>query len=100
MAAPWWLPQVRRILTSVFSRSSLVDALAEWPGLGEFAPDLGDVGTFALEIIRDRPAQIGIGDVMRRIGRLRQVSACQFMLALGAGFHRFQAALDGKVDGL
>src|SRR3954470_10914397 len=98
MAAPWRLPLVRSILRSPSSRSSLVGALAERPGVGEFPPDLGDVSALALQIICNRPAQIGVGDVMRRIGGLRQISARQLMLALRAGFHRFQATFDGKLD--
>src|SRR5258708_3475099 len=100
MVAPWRFPRVRSILRSSLVRSSLVGALAERPGLAGFTPDLGAVSAFALQVIRNRPAQVGIGDVMRRVGGLRQVSARQLMLALGAGFHRFQAALDGKVDRL
>src|ERR1700674_5388486 len=74
--------------------------LAKRAGLGEFASGFGDIGAFALEIIRDRVAQAGVGDVMRRISRLRQVAARDLVLALRAGLHRPQAALNRKIDRL
>src|SRR4029077_7169173 len=97
---------LRRLLTSrpdffvVAETSGLVAALAERCGSGQFAGGLGPLSAFALQIIRDRAAQIGIGDVVRRISRLRQIPARQLMLALRAGFDDLQAALDRKIDGL
>src|SRR3984893_9418825 len=78
----------------------LVGDFAKWSGLGEVAPRLGDIGAFMPEIIRYRAAQIGIGDVMRRIGGLGEIAARDLVLALRAGLDGFQAAPDLKVDGL
>src|SRR5882757_5212234 len=78
----------------------LVLNLAERAELAELAAGFGDVGALALEVIGDRAAQIGVGDVMRGVGGLRQISARQFVLALGAGLDNFEAALDRKIDRL
>ena len=56
----------------------------------------GDIGALALEIVGDRAAQAGIGDVMRRIGGLRQISARDLVLALRAGLDGFQAAAGSR----
>ena len=82
------------------ARSSLVGGLAERAGLGQFAADFRHVGALALQIVRDRAAQIGIGDVVRGVGGLRQVAARQLVLALRAGLHDLQATLDREIDRL
>src|ERR1700732_3973740 len=78
----------------------LIRDFAERPGFAQLASGLGDIGALALEIIRDRAAQIGIGNVMRGVGGLRQVAARDLVLALRAGLDRFEAALDGEIDRL
>src|ERR1700722_1346324 len=80
--------------------SGWLGRFAKRPGLGEFASRFRDIGAFALEIVRYRTAQTGVGDVMRGIGGLRQVAARDLVLALRAGLHRLEAPLDRKVDGL
>src|SRR5215469_129301 len=81
------------------SRHTVVH-LAERPHLGQLAAGLGDIGALALEVIGDRAAQIGIGDVMRGVGSVRQISACKLVLALRAGLDDLELALDREVDGL
>src|SRR6266403_1020111 len=81
-------------------RDGLLGGLAKRSGLGEFAPGFGHIGAFMSEIIRYRAAQIGIGDVMRGIGGLREISARDLVLALRARFDCFQTAPDRKVDSL
>src|SRR3981081_1571755 len=94
-------PQNPIIICNVPSeRSRRVGGLTERPGFREFAPRFGHIGAFMPEIVRYRAAQIGVGDVMRGIGGLRQISARELVLALRAGLYRFQAAPDRKVDGL
>src|ERR1700683_1504118 len=78
----------------------LVSSFAKRPGLGEFARRLGHIGALALEIVRYRPPQVGIGDVMRGIGGLRQRPARDLVLALCAGLDRLQATLNGEIDRL
>ena len=68
--------------------------------MSQFTADFGHIGAFPLQIVRDRPAQIGIGNVMRGVGRLRQVSARQLVLALRAGLDLAQPARDREFDGL
>src|SRR6478752_4435507 len=78
----------------------LVSRFAKRRGVAELARGLRDIGAFMPEIVRYRAAQIGVGDVMRGIGGLRQIPARDLVLALGAGLDGFQAAPDRKVDGL
>src|SRR6202011_3026261 len=73
---------------------------AKGPGVGEFARSLRHIGALMLEIIGNRAAQAGIGDVVRRKSRLRKITARDLVLALGAGLDGFQAAPDRKVDRL
>ena len=47
-----------------------------------------------------RAPQAGVGDVMRRIGGLRQIAAGDLVLALRAGLDAFRAPRDRKIDGL
>src|SRR6266403_994634 len=72
------------VLFDVYPKSlkRVISAFAERAGLGNLA------------------AQIGIGDVMRGIRDLRQISARQLVLALRAGFDRLQSALDREIDRL
>src|SRR6266576_2852838 len=81
-------------------RDVLLGGLAKRSGLGEFASGFGHVGAFMSEIVRYRAAQIGVGDVMRGIGGLGEISARNLVLALRARFDRFQAAPDRKIHGL
>src|SRR3954469_19899665 len=76
------------------------DVLAERTGLAQFTDRLGHVAPLATEIFANGPPQRGIGDVVRRVRGLRQVTARDLVLALGAGLAPAQAALNGKVDGL
>ena len=59
-----------------------------------------DIHALALEIIGDRAAQPGIGDVMGRIGRDRHIAARELVLALRAGLDALEAVRDRIVDGL
>src|SRR5882757_7505520 len=89
-------------LSDVYPKSlrRVISAFAERAGLGKLAPGLGDIGALALEVIGNRAAQIRIGDVVCRVSSLRQISARQLVLALRAGFDRFQPALDREIDRL
>src|SRR6478735_6842135 len=89
-------------LSDVYPKSlrRVISAFAERAGLGKLAPGLRNVGALAPEVIGNRAAQIGIGDVMRGIRGLRQISARQLVLALRAGFDRLQSALDREIDRL
>src|SRR5258708_9359117 len=78
----------------------LLGGFAKRSGVGKFAPGFGDIGAFMPEIVRYRAAQIGVGDVMRGIGGLREISARDLVLALRARFDGFQAAPARKIDGL
>ena len=69
-------------------------------GLGEFARGFGYIGALTPEIFVDGAAQTGVGDVVRGVGRLRQISARDLVLALRTRLDDFQAALNRKVDGL
>src|SRR5260370_5707818 len=80
--------------------AKLIRCFAERPGLVEFARGLRHIGALMPEIVRYRAAQIGVGDVVRGIGGLRQIAACDLVLALGAGLDGLQAAPDRKIDGL
>src|ERR1700749_4998190 len=74
--------------------------LPERTELGQLAAGFLDIGALALEVIGDRAAQAGIGDVMRGVGGVRQISACELVLALRAGFDDLQLALDREIDRL
>ena len=58
------------------------------------------IGALADQIVGDRPAQPGIGDVMGRMGGHRQIAARELVLALGAGLDALELAVDGELDGL
>ena len=58
------------------------------------------IGALALEIVGDRAAQAGIGDVVRRIGGGRQVAARDLVLALRAGLDARELVRDRVVDRL
>src|ERR1700722_17552096 len=75
-------------------------SLAEWAVLGKLASGFRHIGALAPEIIRDRAAQIGVGDIMRRISGLRQVTARDLVFSLRARLDRLQAALNGEIDRL
>src|SRR5690242_8925117 len=87
---------------TAFARASrrLVGNLAERAELGELAAGFGDIGALALEVIGDRAAEVGIGNVMRGVGGVRQISARELVLALRAGFDDLKLALDREIDGL
>src|SRR5262245_3060010 len=96
-----WLPDFSATHTGRVQRSRrLVRDLPEWAELGELPAGFGDIGALALEVIRDRPAEIGVDDVMRGVGGVRQISARKLMLALRAGFDDLKFALDCKIDRL
>src|SRR6201999_4398177 len=65
-----------------------VAGFAKRSSLGEFARRLGHIGALMLEIVRYRPAQIWVCDIMRGIGGLRQIPARDLVSALGAGLDR------------
>ena len=58
------------------------------------------IGALADQIVRDRPAQPRIGDVVGRMGGHRQVAAGELVLALGAGLDPLELPGDGEIDGL
>src|SRR3954452_14629676 len=93
-------PQSDLNVPVVAERSGLVAALAKRSGVAELAADLGHISAFAFEVIGNRAAQIGVGDVMGGVGGLRQVSARQLVLALRAGLDHPQAALDREINRL
>src|SRR5262249_42234814 len=67
---------------------------------GQFLAGCRHIGALALEIVGDGAAQAGIDDIVRRIGGDRQVAARQLVLALGAGFHPVELAVNREVDRL
>src|SRR5262245_17784076 len=75
-------------------------ALAEWRRLGQLLDRRGHVGALALEEVVDRATQLGIVDVMRRVGRDWHITACDLVLALGAGFDPSELVLDRVLDRL
>src|SRR5215813_9256366 len=96
-----WLPEFASTHTGHPQTSRrLVRNLPEWAQVGKLAAGFGDIGTFALEVIRDRPSQTGVGDVMGGVGGVRQISACELVLALRAGLDDLQPAFDREVDRL
>src|SRR5262245_5045570 len=74
--------------------------LAERCRLRELLARGGDIGALALEKILDCAPQGGIDDVVRGIGRDRQVAARDLVLALGAGLDAAKLVLDGVLDRL
>src|SRR3954469_7523661 len=94
-------PRMLVVFSSLLAESSgVVRRFAARRGFRELAAGFGDVGALLLEIVAHRAAQRRIGDVVRRMGGLRQVAARQLVLALGAGLDHGEAARDRKVDGL
>src|SRR5579859_4896841 len=79
---------------------SLVGHFPERAELGELAAGFCDIGPLALEVIGNRAAQIRIGDVMRGVGGVRQISARELVLALRAGLDDFKLVLNGEIDRL
>ncbi len=67
-------------------------------------PDFGGViidrRTFAREVIADRPAEGGIGNVVRRPCQSRLEPATHLVLALGARLEAPDAPLDAELDPL
>mgnify|MGYP007130804003 CR=1 FL=1 len=63
-------------------------------------PDHFDLASFAFKIIGHSLAQTRMGNVMRRMGGNGPIATRQLVLALRASLDRFQAAFNGKVDGL
>src|SRR5712691_3624009 len=74
--------------------------LAERRGFGELLAGRRHIGALALEEILDRAAQPGIVDVMRGIGRGRQVAAGDLVLALRARLDAGELRFDGVLDRL
>src|SRR6516225_2332904 len=67
---------------------------------GEFIAHCGDVSALALEVIGDAAPQGRVGNVVRRIGGGRHVTARDLVLALRAGLDAGQLMRDGVVDRL
>jgi len=83
----------RTMVSSVF-----VAARMEQPAVGaDFNPDRL---ALAVEEGRDRLAETGVGDEMRRAGQYRLIAPRQFVLALGAGLDRGQPVGDRPFDRL
>src|SRR5258707_3120915 len=95
-------PEMRSLLSLPCPNRSgrIISRFAERPGVAEFARRLRDIGALMPEIVRYGAAQVGVGDVVRGIGGLRQIAARDLVLALRAGFDGLQAAPDRKIDGL
>src|SRR3982074_1611932 len=89
-----------KVATGFANRIRDLICFAKRRSVDEFARGLRHIGAFALEIVRYRSAQVGVGDVMRRIGGLRQIAARQLVLALRARLDGFQAAPNRKLDRL
>src|SRR5262245_9816296 len=81
-----------------FGIGPLASGLAERCRLGELLARRRHVSALALEKVLDRPAQAGIVDVVRGIGRGRQVAARDLVLALGAGLDAEKLLLDRVLD--
>src|SRR5665213_3482539 len=58
------------------------------------------IAAFTGEIFGDRALEPGMGDVMRRIGRVGQVAARELVLALGARLNAREFVLDRVFDRL
>src|SRR3954452_5816813 len=74
--------------------------VAERPGVRQFPHRFRHVAPFPPEIIPHRAAEIGVDDIMRGVGGLRQITSCDLVLALRAGLDPLQAAQNRKIDGL
>src|ERR1700761_998786 len=95
------LPAFSSTHTAVAGTSRrLVRRLPEWTQLGQLAAGFLDIGALSLEVVGDCAAQAGIGDVVRGVGGVRQISARELVLALRAGFDDFQLTRDREIDGL
>ena len=57
-----------------------------------------DAAPFVVQEIGDRPAQPGMRDPVRRVGRLRQIAALDLVPPLRAGLDALQPVLDRPVD--
>src|SRR3984957_11681508 len=66
--------------------------------LGEVLDLLLDHLALAREELRDRAAKALVRDVMRAVGRHRQVAALELMRALGAGLDPLQPVIDRELD--
>src|ERR1700722_4151809 len=66
--------------------------------LGEVLDLLLDHLALAREELRDGAAKALVRDVMRAVGRHRQVAALEFMRPLGAGLDAFQPVIDRELD--
>src|SRR5262249_34546236 len=93
-------PGPPRTRTVAALRLGHVSSLAEGRGFRKLRARRRYIGALALEEILDRAPQRRIDDVMRRIGRRRQIAARNFVLALGAGLDAGELVLDGVLDGL
>ncbi len=67
---------------------------------GKIFAGLGNRLALALEIIGDRVAQTGMGDVMRRMRRHGEIATRQLVLALRPGLYAVELLCNRKVDGL
>src|SRR5438132_995087 len=74
--------------------------LAEWRQRRKLLAGGFHIGALADQIVRNRAAQPGIGDVMGGMGGDRQVAAGELVFALGAGLDTLELAIDGELDGL
>src|SRR5476651_501660 len=74
--------------------------LAEWRQRRKLFAGGFHIGALADQIVGDRAAQPGIGDVMGGMGGDRQVAAGELVLALGPGLDTLELAIDGELDGL
>src|SRR5262249_34901718 len=90
----------KALATTLGCRARPESCLAERRRFRELLARGGDIGALALEKILDRAPQRGIGDVVRGIGRGRQVAARDLVLALGAGLDAAKFVLDGVLDRL
>src|SRR5215471_18170269 len=95
-------PSKSRVLVCQFLLHPLLAArtLAERACVQKFPAGSLHIGALALEIVVDRPAETGIGDVVRRICGARQVAARELVLALGASFDTGESVSDRIFDGL
>src|SRR5262249_27332992 len=90
------------VLFGEFLRLSVfaVRAFAKRASLPEFPSGGLHIGALALEIVVDRTPEAGIDDVVRRVGGVGQIAACELMLALGAGLDAGEPMSDRVFDRL
>src|SRR5687768_9264789 len=74
--------------------------LTEWRGRCKLPAGGVDIGALALEVVGNRPPQRWVGDVMRRVGGGRQITAGQLVLALGPGLDALESVPNGVIDRL